>query len=72
MVHLATEPVTVSDVALQAFGKSFDNTLSLAPVYYDMHTNYAEIFGVTGHYQYKARESILAIRAYAQSEPCSI
>ena len=36
---------------------------------YDMQTRYAHVFGVVGHYQYSARETIQAVRAYAQSEP---
>jgi hypothetical protein len=37
-----------------------------------MRTIYAQAFGAIGHYQYSARETIQAIRAYAQSEPLTI
>ena len=40
-----------------------------APARYDMRTRYAALFGGAGDYQYSWRESIQAIRAYAQSEP---
>jgi hypothetical protein len=33
-----------------------------------MRTVHAGLFGGSGHYQYSARESLQAIRAYAQSE----
>ena len=38
------------------------------PVVYDMQTKFAQIFNTQGRYQYTTRESIQAIRAYAQSE----
>jgi hypothetical protein len=38
------------------------------PARYDMRTVHAGLFGGSGHYQYSARESLQAIRAYAQSE----
>ncbi|HSY28368.1 MAG TPA: pyridine nucleotide transhydrogenase, partial [Burkholderiaceae bacterium] len=53
-------------------GRPFDNALANTPVTYDMRTRYAEVFGASGHYQYSARETIQAIRAYAQSEPLAI
>ena len=34
-----------------------------------MRTRHAQIFGAPGYYQYSSRETIQAIRAYAQSEP---
>ena len=33
---------------------------------------HVQIFGLSGHYQYSARETIQAIRAYAQSEPITL
>jgi dTDP-4-dehydrorhamnose reductase len=69
MVHLTAEPISVADVSRQGFGKSFDNVLNSNPANYDMRTRYAHIFGSTGLYQYSSRETIQAIRAYAQSEP---
>ena len=72
LVHLTAEPISVADVAKKGFGKVFDNVLSNAPSMYDMRTIYAKEFGVMGHYQYTARETILAIRAYAQSESLAI
>ena len=37
-----------------------------------MQTRHAALFGAGGRYQYSARESIQAIRAYAQSEPPAV
>lgn len=69
LVHLTAEPVSVADVAEQGFGKPFSQVLDAPPATYDMRTQHAELFGGKGHYQYSRRESIQAIRAYAQSEP---
>ena len=72
LVHLTAEPISVSEVASQGFGRMFENQVSNSPAKYDMRTCYANIFGSQGSYQYSARETIQAIRAYAQSEPPSI
>ena len=72
LVHLTADPISVADVSLQGFGRSFTQTLSNAPASYDMQTQYAGLFGSGGHYQTSARETIQAIRAYAQSEPVTL
>jgi hypothetical protein len=72
LVHLTAEPISVADVSKQGFGKSFDHALANTPATYDLRTCHAKIFGASGHYQYSARETIQAIRAYAQSEPLTI
>jgi hypothetical protein len=69
LVHLTAEPVSVAEVATRGFNKPFDQSAGSPPATYDMRTRYAGIFGGVGHYQYSHRESIQAIRAYAQSEP---
>ena len=69
LVHLTAEPISVADVSLQGFGRPFTQTLENPPARYDMQTRHAQIFGSLGQYQYSARETIQAIRAYAQSEP---
>jgi len=68
LVHLTAEPISVADVAQKGFGKSFDNTLTNTPATYDLRTCHAQVFGTLGDYQYGARETLQAIRAYAQSE----
>ncbi len=72
LVHLTAEPISVADVSLQGFGRPFTQSLSNQPARYDMQTRYAELFGSSGRYQYSARETVHAIRAYAQSEPISL
>lgn len=69
LVHLTAEPVSVAEVAQAGFGRDFTQALDGTPVRYDMRTRHAGLFGGAGDYQYSSRESILATRAYAQSEP---
>lgn len=72
LVHLTAAPITVAEASLQGFGKPFDQTLAGVPPAYDMRTRHAKAFGGEGQYQYSAREAVLAIRAYAQSEPLTM
>ena len=69
LVHLAAEPVSVAEVAREGFNLRFDLELDKPPAHYDLRSIHAELFGSRGAYQYSRRESIQAIRAYAQSEP---
>jgi len=72
LVHLTAEPISVADVSKKGFGKVFDHVLLNVPAKYDMQTIHAQVYGATGLYQYSARETIQAIRAYAQSEPLTV
>jgi hypothetical protein len=76
LVHLAGEPLSVADVAREAFGRDFDNQLAGTPPRYDLRSRHAALFGGQpggqGAYAYSRRETLLAIRAYAQSEPRSM
>lgn len=69
LLHLTAEPISVSEVAAEGFGVAFDQELLAAPVVYDFQSRYGGLFGGAARYQYSRRESLLAIRAYAQSEP---
>lgn len=69
LVHLTAEPVSVAEVASRAFGKAFRQELDGNPARYDMRTRHAAVFGAEGDYQYDVRETLQAVRAYAQSEP---
>jgi dTDP-4-dehydrorhamnose reductase len=68
LVHFTAEPIAVRDVARYGFGKSLEHCLNASPAQYDMRSVHANIFGAAGAYQYNARETLQAIRAYAQSE----
>jgi nucleoside-diphosphate-sugar epimerase len=69
LVHLAAEPVSVAEVASEGFGRRFENAVAASPARYDLRSRHAAVFGGQGAYAYSRRESLLAIRAYAQSEP---
>lgn len=69
LVHLVAAPVSVAEVSAEGFGKSFDQPHTGKPAAYDLRTRHAALFGGAGDYQYSRRETILAVRAYAQSEP---
>jgi hypothetical protein len=72
IVHLTAEPIGVAEVAAGGFGKTFDRVLPGTAATYDMRSVHARLFGGSGAYQYSKRETIQAIRAYAQSEPITI
>ncbi|MEC5216795.1 dTDP-4-dehydrorhamnose reductase [Actimicrobium sp. GrIS 1.19] len=72
LVHLTAAPISVAEVSRQGFGKPFEHALEGVAATYDMQTRYANIFGAPGNYQYSSRETIQAVRAYAQSEARTI
>jgi nucleoside-diphosphate-sugar epimerase len=69
LVHLTAEPISIADVASYGFGRHFANALNTSPVSYDMQSLHAAVFGGSGRYMYTRRETLQAVRAYAQSEP---
>lgn len=72
LVHLTAEPTSVADVSELGFGKTFTQPTTNPPAIYDMSTRHASTFGGKGNYQYSQRDTIQAVRAYAQSEPKAI
>ena len=72
VLHLTAHPVSVAEVAREGFGRTFENQIEgREPATYDLRTRHAALFGGAGAYQYARRDSLMAIRAYAQSEPAS-
>lgn len=72
LVHLTAQPISVAEIAADGFGIPFINELANAPATYDMQSVYAELFQGSDGYQYSKKETIQAVRAYAQSEPITI
>lgn len=68
LVHLTAEPISVADISALGFGKVFDNSLANTVSTYDMRTKHAAVFGASSAYQYSTRETVLALRSYAQSD----
>ncbi len=69
LVHLTAAPISVAELALEGFGRPFEQRNGAAIPAYDFRSCHVEQYGATGHYQYGRRETLLAVRAYAQSEP---
>ncbi len=69
LVHLTAEPVSVAEIAAHGFGRTFEQHLESPPASYDFRTRHAGIFGGRGSYQYDKRDTLQAVRSYAQSEP---
>lgn len=72
LVHLTAAPISVSELSLQGFGHPFIQVQEGVAAAYDFQSCHTAVFGIEGWYQYSARESIQAIRAYAQSEPMTL
>lgn len=72
LVHFTAEPITVANLSQLGFGRPFHNTSGNSIASYDMQTKHSDVFGRSGPYQYSARETIQAVRTYAQSEPLNI
>jgi hypothetical protein len=72
LVHLTSEPISVASISKEGFGKHFKNEITSKPIKYDMQSLYSGVFGGNGAYQYSIRETIQAVRAYAQSEPITL
>lgn len=69
LVHLTAAPLGVAELSLLGFGRSFEQTQPGPPARYDLRSRHAALFGGRDGYQYSVRETLLAVRAYAQSEP---
>lgn len=67
LVHLTAEPISVAAIAKEGFGIDFVNHREGPLVSYDFRTCHAEAFD-SQHYQYSKKETLLAVRSYAQSE----
>ena len=69
LLHLTAEPLSVRQVSEDGFGISFDNPVTDSPPSYDFQTALASKMGGEGRYTYSKRETLQAVRAYAQTEP---
>lgn len=73
LVHFSSEPISVADVAQEGFGFPFaQHFAERTPGFYDMHSKHAAIFGARIPYMYTKKDTLMAIRAYAQSEPVTL
>lgn len=68
-IHLATEPVSVREVALEGFGITFDNAPEgSTPARYDVRTMHASLWNRKGPYLMSRGEVLSAIRRFVHDE----
>lgn len=66
LFHFSSAPVSMEEVAREAFGLEFKQEVVTSPARYDMRSIFADRFGGTDGYLYSKREELIAIRAYSQ------
>lgn len=72
LIHLTAEPVSVAQIAQDGFGFEFNAKQSMQPISYDMRSIYSSLFNGTPGYPYSIKDTLQAVRHYAQSEPKKI
>ena len=68
LVHLATEPVSIADVARAAFDIEFTNEVAPTPAHYDVHTRHAELFGGKPPYIQTSTQELAGIAEFVARE----
>ncbi|HEY1380668.1 MAG TPA: hypothetical protein VGF55_27955, partial [Gemmataceae bacterium] len=68
LVNFATEPVSVRDVAREAFGREFANDTGQPPARYDMRSRHAARFGGRGGYLYSRGQVLAELRQFVERE----
>jgi nucleoside-diphosphate-sugar epimerase len=66
LVNLATEPVSVADVAERGFSRRFENPAAPPSVHYDMWTRYAGLWQAAGHYLVDREATLTAIAGFVR------
>ncbi|MCY9844245.1 pyridine nucleotide transhydrogenase [Vibrio caribbeanicus] len=64
LVHLTSQPITLKDLAKEAFDIDLKPHGLRGVVSYDFRTKFANLYGSTSHYQSSRRETLLAARIY--------
>jgi nucleoside-diphosphate-sugar epimerase len=68
LVNLATEPVSIREVAREAFGFEFANDPGTKPARYDVRTKHAGLFGGSGGYVETRAQVLAGLRAFVTAE----
>jgi nucleoside-diphosphate-sugar epimerase len=68
VVNFATEPVSVREVAREAFGLDFANDPGTKPARYDVRSKHAEVFGGRGGYLQSREQVFGELRDFVQGE----
>ena len=59
LINFATQPVSIKEVAENAFQINFDNKTNSSPAFYDVRTKYNSLFGSDLNYYLFSKEEIL-------------
>jgi len=69
LVNVATEPMTVAEMARDGLGIEFANRpASLTPIRYDFRTRHNRLLGGAGGYLYDRRHVVAELKAFAERE----
>jgi nucleoside-diphosphate-sugar epimerase len=68
LIHFATEPLAVREVAAAAFGRPFDNRPPGEPASYDFRSRHAGLYGSAGGYLYLRAQVLDALCAFVDTE----
>ena len=68
LLNVTTEPVSLADVAREAFGIAFDNDPGAPPARYDVRTRHDRRFGGRGGYLYDRASVLEAMHRFVESE----
>ncbi|MBX7103789.1 MAG: hypothetical protein K1X57_06895 [Gemmataceae bacterium] len=67
LINLATEPLSVAEVAREGLGMPFENDPGAPPADYDMQSKNAGLFGVAGRYMYSREQVFADLRDFARA-----
>jgi hypothetical protein len=68
LVNLVTEPVSVAEVARDAFGIEFDNRPGPPPPQYDLRSRHAALFGGSAGYVQRRDEVLAGLAAFVREQ----
>ena len=68
LIHLPTEPVSVAEVAMAAFGREFTNHVVDKPARYDIRTKHSSLLGGVGPYIENKTAELEGIRLFVDHE----
>lgn len=68
LVNVATEPVSVRELAQAAFDIDFDNATDQEPARYDFRSKHAEVWSGTGGYLYSKKQVLAEMRQFVENE----
>lgn len=72
LVNIATEPLSMRDIARDAFGLDFENPAAPEPAHYDFRSRYAELFGGRDGYLYDRGQVMADLTDFVRVERARI